>query len=122
MPGSGAVAERGGPRRRHSNGRRSFFFGFGTIVAAAGVAAPLTVVAAAVAIALLGNTLTQFSRSQPSAGSFVTFVGRTFGPWSAIASAIVLISSYIIALAAVVAAGRTRSSTSTSGSTCPGSS
>ncbi len=81
----------------------SFFFGFGTIVAAAGVAAPLTVVVAAVAIALLGNTLTQFSRSQPSAGSFVTFIGRTFGPWSAIAAAIVLICGYIIAVAAVVA-------------------
>ncbi len=81
----------------------SFFFGFGTIVAAAGVAAPLTVVAAAIAIALLGNTLTQFSRSQPSAGSFVTFIGRTFGPWSAIAAAIVLISGYIIAVSAVVA-------------------
>ncbi len=81
----------------------SFFFGFGTIVAAAGVAAPLTVVAAAVAIALLGNTLTQFSRSQPSAGSFVTFIGRTFGPWSAITAAIVLISGYIIAVSAVVA-------------------
>lgn len=66
----------------------SFFFGFGTIVAAAGVAAPLTVVAAAIAIALLGNTLTQFSKSSPSAGSFVTFIGRSFGPWSAIVAAI----------------------------------
>ncbi len=81
----------------------SFFFAFGTIVAAAGVAAPLTVVVAAIAIALLGNTLTEFSRSRPSAGSFVTFIGRTFGPWAAIASAIVLISGYIIAVAAVVA-------------------
>lgn len=81
----------------------SFFFGFGTIVAAAGVAAPLTIVAAAVAIALLGNTLTQFSKSRPSAGSFVTFIGRTFGPWSAITAAIALVSGYIIAIAAVVA-------------------
>jgi amino acid transporter len=81
----------------------SFFFGFGTIVAAAGVAAPLSIVAAAIAIALLGNTLIQFSKSRPSAGSFVTFIGRTFGPWSAIVAAIVLISGYIIAVAAVVA-------------------
>ncbi|MBV9048103.1 MAG: APC family permease [Solirubrobacterales bacterium] len=81
----------------------SFFFGFGTVVAAAGVAAPLTIIAAAIAIALLGNTLTQFSKSSPSAGSFVTFIGRTFGPWSAIVAAIVLISGYIIAVAAVVA-------------------
>jgi len=81
----------------------SFFFGFGTIVAAAGVAAPLTIVAAAVVIALLGNTLTQFSKSRPSAGSFVTFIGRTFGPWAGITAAIALISGYIIAVAAVVA-------------------
>ncbi len=81
----------------------SFFFGFGTIVAAAGAAAPLTILAAAVAIALLGNTLTQFSKSRPSAGSFVTFIGRTFGPWSAITAAIALVSGYIIAIAAVVA-------------------
>ena len=44
----------------------SFFFGFATIVTAAGIAAPLTVIAAAIAIALLGNTLAQFSRSHPS--------------------------------------------------------
>ena len=44
----------------------SFFFGFALIVSTAGVAAPLTVVAAGIAIALLGNTLTQFSRSRPA--------------------------------------------------------
>lgn len=48
----------------------SFFFGFGLIASTAGVAAPLTIIAAAVAIALLGNTLTQFSRMHPSTGSF----------------------------------------------------
>lgn len=48
----------------------SFFFGFGTIVTAAGIAAPLTVIAAAVAIGSLGNTVSQFSRSRPSTGSF----------------------------------------------------
>ncbi len=53
----------------------SFFFGFAAIVMAAGIAAPLTVVVAAVAIALLGNTPSQFSRSSPSTGSFVTFIG-----------------------------------------------
>jgi amino acid transporter len=54
----------------------SFFFGFATLVTTAGIAAPLTVIAAAIAIALLGNTLTQFSRSRPSTGSFVTFRSR----------------------------------------------
>src|SRR5580698_5209596 len=52
----------------------SFFFSFATIVATAGIAAPLTVIAATIAIALLGNTISEFSRSRPSTGSFVTFI------------------------------------------------
>jgi hypothetical protein len=55
----------------------SFFFGFATLVTTAGIAAPLTVIAAAIAIALLGNTLTQFSRSRPSTGS----AGRNTPRW-----------------------------------------
>jgi amino acid transporter len=81
----------------------SFFFGFALIVSTAGVAAPLTVVAAAVAIALLGNTLSQFSRSRPSTGSFVTFIGRAFGGYSAVVAAVVLCAGYILAVASVVA-------------------
>jgi amino acid transporter len=81
----------------------SFFFGFAGIVAAAGVAAPLTVVAAMIAIGLLGNTLSQFSRSRPSTGSFVTFIGRAFGGYSAVVGAVVLGAGYILAVASVVA-------------------
>lgn len=80
----------------------SFFFGFATIVTAAGIAAPLTVIVAAIAIALLGNTLSQFSRSRPSTGSFVTFVGSAFGGYSAVVTAVVLGAGYIIAVASVV--------------------
>jgi amino acid transporter len=81
----------------------SFFFGFGLIASTAGVPAPLTIIAAAVAIGLLGNTLTQFSRVHPSTGSFVTFIGRAFGPYSAVTTAIVLSVGYIVAVASVVA-------------------
>jgi amino acid transporter len=81
----------------------SFFFGFGLIATTAGVPAPLTIIAAAVAIALLGNTLTQFARVHPSTGSFVTFIGRAFGPYLAVVMAIVLSVGYIIAVASVVA-------------------
>jgi amino acid transporter len=49
----------------------SFMFGFGLLVITAGIAAPLTIVAAIVAIALLGNTLSQFSRAHPSTGGFI---------------------------------------------------
>ena len=43
----------------------SFFFGIGFLVLTAGIAAPLTIIVAGIAIALLGNTLAQFSRAQP---------------------------------------------------------
>src|SRR5438132_13086014 len=57
----------------------SFFFGFAFLVVTAGVAAPLTIVAAGVAIALLGNTLAQVSRAQPSTGGFIRLQGKTVG-------------------------------------------
>jgi amino acid transporter len=66
----------------------SFYFSFGLIVVTAGIAAPLTIIAAVVAIALLANTLAQFSRAQPSTGGFITFVGKTFGGTSAVTTAL----------------------------------
>src|SRR5580693_2882279 len=80
----------------------SFMFSFGLIVVTAGIAAPLTVLAAAVAIALLGNTLSQFSRAQPSTGGFITFVGKTFGGTSAVTTALVCGAGYIIAISSVL--------------------
>src|SRR3984885_13562294 len=59
----------------------SFFFSFGLIVITAGIGAPLTIFAAAIAIAPLGNTLSQFSRAQPSTGGVIPFVGKSLrGP------------------------------------------
>ncbi|HEY8720692.1 APC family permease [Pengzhenrongella sp.] len=81
----------------------SFFFGFSFLAVTAGVASPLTIVAAGIAIALLGNTLAQFSRAQPSAGGFITFVGKSFGPTSAVTTALLAGLGYIIAMAAVIA-------------------
>ncbi|MGX1366824.1 amino acid transporter [Streptomyces canus] len=81
----------------------SFFFGFAFLATTAGVASPLTIVAAGVAVALLGNTLAEFSRAHPSAGSFTTFVGRTFGPVSAVTTALLAGLGYIIAMASVIA-------------------
>ncbi len=80
----------------------SFYFSMALIAFAAGVASPLTIVAAAIAIALLGNTLSQFTRSIPSTGSFITFIGRGFGPVAALTTAIVMCVGYIIAVASVV--------------------
>jgi amino acid transporter len=81
----------------------SFMFGFGLLVITAGIAAPLTVFAAIVAVALLGNTLSQFSRAHPSTGGFITFVGKTFGGTSAVATALLVGAGYIIAIASVLA-------------------
>jgi amino acid transporter len=81
----------------------SFFFGFAFLATTAGVASPLTIVAAGIAVALLGNTLAQFSRAHPSAGSFITFVGKTFGPVSAVTTALLAGLGYIIAMASVIA-------------------
>jgi amino acid transporter len=81
----------------------SFFFSFGLIVVTAGIAAPLTIIAAAIAIALLGNTLSQFSRAQPSTGGFITFVGKSFGGTSAVTTAILCGAGYIIAISSVLA-------------------
>src|SRR6476620_3248490 len=80
----------------------SFMFGFGLLVITAGIAAPLTIIAAIIAIALLGNTLSQFSRAQPSTGGFITFVGKTFGGTSAVTTALLCGVGYIIAIASVL--------------------
>src|ERR1700680_267189 len=78
----------------------SFFFSFGLIVITAGIGAPLTIIAAAIAIALLGNTLAQFSRAQPSTGGFITFVGKSFGGTSAVTPAVLCGAGYILSISA----------------------
>jgi len=80
----------------------SFYFGFAGIVLAAGLASPLVVLVAAVAIALLGNTLSEFSRAHPSTGGFITFVGKAFGGTSAVTTALVAGAGYIIAISSVL--------------------
>jgi amino acid transporter len=81
----------------------SFFFGFGFLVLTAGVAAPLTIIGAGIAVALLGNTLSQFSRAHPSTGGFISFVGKTFGGTSAVMTALLCGAGYIIAISSVLA-------------------
>jgi amino acid transporter len=80
----------------------SFYFGFAGIVLAAGIASPLVIIVAIIAIALLGNTLAQFSRAHPSTGGFITFVGKTFGGTSAVTTALLCGAGYIIAISSVL--------------------
>ena len=81
----------------------SFYFGFAVIADGAGVAAPLTILAAMLAVLLLANTLAEFSRLTPSAGSFVTFIGKSFGSRAGVTAAIFLVFGYILAGSSVVA-------------------
>jgi len=80
----------------------SFYFGFAGIVIMAGLASPLVLVAATIAIALLGNTLSQFSRAHPSTGGFITFIGKTFGGTSAVTTALLCGAGYVIAISSVL--------------------
>jgi amino acid transporter len=80
----------------------SFFFGFAVIVQGAGLAAPLTILTAMIVILFLTNTIAQFSRFMPSAGSFVTFCGKAFGPSIGAAVAVFLIFGYLVAASTVV--------------------
>jgi amino acid transporter len=80
----------------------SFFFGFAVIVQGAGVAAPLTILIAMVAILFLTNTIAQFCRFTPSTGSFVTFTGKAFGPSAGAAVSVFLTFGYTVAASTVV--------------------
>src|SRR6516164_4160066 len=81
----------------------SFFFGFGLIVSGAGVGAPLTILVGMIVILFLTNTLAEFSKYRPSTGSFVTFIGMSFGPTAGAAASLFTVVGYSIAAAAIVA-------------------
>ena len=55
------------------------FLSITLVVVAMGSQAPWAFLVAGVAILATGNTMSEFSRSIPSAGSFVTFIGRGLG-------------------------------------------
>ena len=80
-----------------------FYFSFGLIVAGAGVAAPLTIIVAMIAILFLSNTLAEFTRYRPSTGSFVTFIGMAFGPVAGAAASLFTVVGYAVGAAAIVA-------------------
>lgn len=81
----------------------SFFFGFGVIAAGAGIATPVTIITAMIAILFLTNTMAEFTRYRPSTGSFVTFMGLAFGPATGAAVSVFITFGYIVAASSVVA-------------------
>ena len=80
-----------------------FYFAFGVIAVTAGVAAPLTILAAGLAVVLLAFTVAEFTRAEPSAGSFITFVETALGARAGVATALLVATGYTIAMAGVFA-------------------
>ncbi len=81
----------------------SFYFGFGFLAITAGLASPLTIIAAGVAIFFCANTLSEFTKVLPSTGGFISFIGKTFGGRAAVTTAILTGAGYIAAMASVIA-------------------
>ena len=78
-----------------------FYFAFGVIAVTAGVAAPLTILAAGVAVVLLAFTVAEFTSMEPSAGSFITYVETSLGARAGVATALLVAVGYTVAIAGV---------------------
>ena len=76
-----------------------FSFAFGVVAVTAGVAAPLTILAAGVAVILLATTVAQFTRVEPSAGSSITYVESGLGPMAGVVTALLVTAGYTVAIA-----------------------
>ena len=79
----------------------NFYFAFGVIAVTAGVAAPLTILAAALAVALLAFTAAEFTKAEPSAGSFITYVETSLGSRAGVVTALLVTVGYTVAIAGV---------------------
>jgi amino acid transporter len=78
-----------------------FYFAFGVIAVTAGVAAPLTILAGAVAVVLLAFTVAEFTKVEPSAGSFITYVETALGSRAGVVTALLVAVGYTVAIAGV---------------------
>lgn len=79
----------------------SFFFSYGVITNNAGIAAPITILLAMIALLFLANTVGEFTKVLPSTGSFATFVGKTFGGGMGVATTLFVTFGYIVAMGSV---------------------
>ena len=78
-----------------------FYFAFGVVAVTAGVAAPLTILAACLAVFLLAFVVAEFTRIEPSAGSFITYVQSAFGTAGGALTALLIATGFTIAIAGV---------------------
>jgi len=78
-----------------------FYFAFGAIAVTAGIASPLTMIAAGLAVSLLAFVVAEFTRLEPSAASFVSYVESAFGPRAGEVTALLTATAVTVAIAGV---------------------
>ncbi len=78
-----------------------FYFAFGVIAVTAGIAAPLTIIVSAVGVFFLGFIVAEFTRMEPSAGSFITYVETSFGARAGVLVAWLVAVGFTVAIAGV---------------------
>ena len=78
-----------------------FYFAFGVIAVTAGTAAPLTIIAAGIAVFFLAFVVAEFTRMEPSAGSFITYVETSLGPRAGVVTALLITVGFTVAIAGV---------------------
>jgi amino acid transporter len=78
-----------------------FYFAFGVIAVTAGVAAPLTIIVAGIAVVFLATTVAEFTRAEPAAGSFITYVETGLGPRAGVVTALLVTVGYTVAMTGV---------------------
>ena len=80
-----------------------FYFAFGVIAVTAGVGAPLTIISAGLAVCFLAFVVAEFTRMEPSAGSFITYVETSLGPRAGAVTSVLVAVGFTIAIAGVFA-------------------
>ncbi len=78
-----------------------FYFAFGVIAVTAGTAAPLTIIAAGIAVFFLAFIVAEFTRIEPSAGSFITYVETSLGAKAGVVTALLISVGFTVAIAGV---------------------
>ncbi|QAY65247.1 APC family permease [Paenibacillus protaetiae] len=73
----------------------AIYYGLPVIFIATGIGSPLTLLLSAVAIIIVGLSLTRFSAKHPSSGSMIKYIGMSFGGVTGTASSIVFIAGTV---------------------------
>lgn len=81
----------------------SFFFSFGAIAIASGLGSPFAIAMAGVVVLLTVNSLIEFTKVIPSTGSYISYIGRTFGGIAGTMTALALTFGFIVAVSYVMA-------------------